>query len=1046
MRRFVRKLVFVLLAILSAYGSYSSGYSFERLNRPLSHSNILTICQDEQGFMWFGSRNGLNRYDGVNIVNFHHQGFDSTSLINNLVNVIRVCHDSLLWIGTYEGLSLFDPHQFTFSSIRKEINLNFDPDFGNVLSIDTGRNGEIWMGTIANGAYCFNKAKGEWNQYRAERSSGGICSDLVNAVKCDKKGRVWIGTRNGLSVLENNGNIVTNYHPNPNDPSSLSEEYINAFAEDSDGTMWIATVNMGLQKAVEENGRIRFERVAFYRDYYNYNPGFSILSLLIDRSGNLWIGTENGGVYVRDARSGIFTRYMNDPFDPLSIAGNSIYTIYQSDDGIIWIGTYNQGVCFYDPNKLKFEHFFQNPTRSNLLNCNIVKYIRSVDHHLIIGTDGGGLTLIDQTRNTKEHFTRDARRNSIGSNTVMCMWPDFPDGIWLGTWDAGMDYFNRETKQFRHYSMLYDRDQQQTVEHVTAFHKDQNKRLWIGTFGFGLNYYSPADDRMVHFSGRDAGNSAFDTENIHCITETSDGEMYFGTMDGLYRLNDPYGNPKITRYQYQSHDSLSLSNNLVVTVFEDKNGQIWVGTIGGGLNLFDRSSEKFRRFGEKEGLPENTIRSIFSDTQNRIWISTNLGIARLNPDDLSIKAFRSNVIQNVGEFLHGSVTIDAEGFLYFGGSNGFIRFHPDAIVENPHIPKVYFSDFRLFNQPVKVNGRKSPLKQHISSTSEIELNYNQSVLSIDFVALNYTEPNLNNYAYYLEGFEPGWNYAGQNKTATYTNLNPGKYTFKVKASNNNGIWNPEPAQLLIKVKAPGWANWWAFSGYIFILSFIFFLVLKMYKDRAVEKEQIRTERIQHLHIQELKDRKLQFFTNLSHEIRTPLSLIISPLEEVLDAPGMKEEIRKKIRYAANNSRFLLKLVNQLLDIRKLDNQKMELLLSRVDLNELATQIINLHSLRADEKQIELILEPLTSEKEFYVDVDKIEKILHNLLSNAVKFSPEKSLVIVRLSDKKFPGMLTMEVIDHGPGIEPDQIPLIFERFYQGKLALNRGGTGIGLAL
>jgi len=1037
-------LITLILTSLSLI-ALSGDYSFERLNVPVSHSNVITIGQDNQGFMWFGTRNGLNRYDGVNMVAFHHHSFDSTSLINNLVNSIKVDSDGMLWIGTYDGLSLFDPKQFKFGDINHFYEMNSKPVYGNILSVDNGNKGEVWVGTLSNGVYLFDTKLKKSVSFRSDKNSGGLSSDLINVVKYDSKGRVWVGTRNGLSLIEKNGSQVSNYFFNPNDDKSLTGNYITSIIEDRNGTIWIATTNMGLQKVREEKGLIRFDRVNFFNDYYSYNPGFSILSLLCDKAGNIWIGTENGGLYIIEHNTRNITRYMNDPFDSKSLAGNSIYTIFQSKDGIVWIGTYNQGVCYFDPNKIKFEHYFQNPTQSNFLNCNITKCLSSDGNKLIIGTDGGGLNLVDMDLKKPEYYTKKTGANSISSNTIMCMLPDGPE-IWLGTWDAGLNLFDSRKGNFKHYTKIYSQYEVFDVEHVTALCKDRKGKIWVATFGFGLNYYSPAEDKIIHFSGRDAGNSVFDTENIHCMIESSSGDLLMGTMDGLYRIKNPENNPTVIRYRYQPDDSLSLSNNLVVSLFEDANKHIWVGTIGGGLNLFDTKSETFRRFSEKDGLPENSIRSLIDDRKNKIWISTNQGIACMDPGTFKIKAYRCKTLSDMGEFLFSSATIDPRGFIYFGGSNGFIRFNPDSIRENQNIPPVYFSDFRLFNKSVQVGKKKSPLTKHISSTENIVLEHNQSVISIDFVALNYTEPSQNQYAYYLDGFEPDWNYSGHNNTATYTNLFPGKYVFKVKASNNDGIWNPLPTTLTIQVKAPLWATWWAFTGYIFLLSYIFYTILRIYRRRAIEKEQLRAERIQNQNLQELKDRKLQFFTNISHEIRTPLSLIINPLEEVLQLKDLSEVVKRKVRYAGENSKFLLKLVNQLLDFRKLDNSKMDLILSEVRVNKLIYQIIELHRLRAEEKNIELVFEPLDTEDNFYVDVDKIEKIIHNLLSNAVKFSPNNSLVFIRIIKNTSTGNICFEVIDHGPGLDDDQIPLIFERFYQGKSAINKGGTGIGLAL
>ncbi len=1045
MKLTLRTLLSFFIIMVVNLPTFSENFSFERLSVPVSHSNIINITQDQKGFMWFGSRNGLNRYDGVNMVTFHHQSFDTTSLVNDLVNAIKEDSNKRLWIGTYDGLSIFNPEKFCFSDINQYLQNQENQDFGNVLSIDMDNNGGMWVSTVANGLFYFDGENGNMIRYKNDKNSGGISSNLVNVVKCDSKGRVWVGTRDGLSLIGKDRNQISNYKHNPSDKNSLTSNYINAIIEDNHGSIWIGTTGMGLQKVVENSGKISFERITLHENYYSYNPGFSILSLMCDITGNLWVGTENGGLYIIKNGVGPIIRFLNDPFDAKSIAGNSIYTIFQSKDGIIWIGTYNQGVCYYDPNIIQFEHFNQNPTETNILNCNIIKHLQYYRGKIIIGTDGGGLTIADLSNKKSEHFTKRGTGNSISSNTVMSTLAD-GDGIWLGTWDAGLDYFDLSQKTFKNYNTIINQQETSTVEHVTAFCKDHKGRIWVGTFGFGLNYYSPVEDRLIHFCGRDAGNSIFDTENIHCLIETSTGDLLAGTMDGLYQIKNPYGTPSITRYQYNQKDSLSLSNNLVVSLFEDHKKQIWVGTIGGGLNLFDPQKEQFKRFSEHDGLPENTIRSITEDKNNDLWISTNLGIARLNYETFEIKSYGGKTIQQMGEFLISSSTTDNLGNVYFGASNGFIRFNPNEITENKNIPPVYFSNFRLFNKTVEIGKKNSPLKKHISLTNEIELEHKQSVFSIDFVALNYTEPGQNQYAYYLEGLEPDWNYSGHTNSATYTNLNPGKYTFKVKASNNDGKWNNTPTTLIIDVNPPAWATWWAFSIYLVLLSLIFYSIIRLIQNRAIEQEQIRAERIQNQNLQELKDRKLKFFTNISHEIRTPLSLIITPLEELLHTPGLSNDIKKKIRYAGDNSKFLLKLVNQLLDFRKLDNSMMELRVCKTSINQLVEQIIALHKLRAEEKEIELVFEPLETDLNFPVDTDKVEKIIHNLLSNAVKFSPDNSLIFIRVNENKASEQLIFEVIDHGPGIEPDQIPLIFERFYQGTSAFNKGGTGIGLAL
>lgn len=1045
MRTYIFKYqIIILLFVILSFKSGASEISFDKMTLPLPHSNVLAINQDKQGFIWLGTRNGLNRYDGVNLLSFYHNDIDSLSLINNLINTIEIGDDSILWIGTYEGLSLFDPKQFIFHGIDYYTDNVTNPFFGSVLSIEKGAKNEVWIGTIDNGLFKVDLKSRTLNQFRCGNKPQSICDDWVNALKYDRKGRLWVGTKNGLSLIEN-GKVTRNFASSQGNSNSLSNNYITAIEEDKDGIIWIATRSMGLHKVVETGKEISFKQIFFYNDFYTYKPVYNVLSLCVDKNGKIWIGTENGGLFVFNPLMGTTEHFINDPFNPKSVSGNSIYKIFQSDDGIIWIGTYNQGVCYYDENKIKFQHYFQNPTASNFLNCNIIKAINYLNGELIIGTDGGGLTYYNPSTGKYTRYTRQANSNSISSNTVMCMMPEGNDRLWIGSWESGLDVFNRRTGSFKHYDKIKDGNDILNIEHVTSFLKDKKGRIWIGTFSYGLNYYSPENDEIIHLSGKDLGIPAFDIENIHCMLETSSGDILMGTMDGVYRLTGLGGNLKLLHYQYDKKDSLSLSNNLVITLFEDHLKQIWIGTIGGGLNLFNPATEKFKRFSVADGLPENSIRAMISDKKNNIWISTNIGIALLNPKNFEMKSFLGITLQSIGEFLMGSATVDDNGNLYFGGSNGIIKFHPDQIKENKNIPKIYFSDFRLFNKSVEIS-EKSILKKHISLTRDITLNHNQSVISIDFVALNFTEPSQNQYSYYLEGFESDWNNAGKTRSATYTNLNPGKYVFKVKASNNDGIWNTEPAILNITVRAPMWATWWAFACYIILLSAIFYLISRLYQKRLIEKELLRNERIQNQNIQELKDRKLQFFTNISHEIRTPLSMIISPLEEVLEIQDLNNEVKKKVRYASENSKLLLKLINQLLDLRKLDNSKMGLFLSKADLNKVIGHIVELHQLNAEEKKIELIFEPLDSDSLFYFDVDKIEKIINNLLSNAIKFSSGNNLVFIRITQKISPQKISIEVIDNGIGIDKSQIPLIFERFYQGKSALNKGGTGIGLAL
>ncbi len=781
---------------------------FERLSieQGLSQSKVFSILQDHRGFIWIGTQDGLNKYDAYSFTVYRHRIEDSASLSDNYVWSLFEDHTGTLWIGTNGGgLNRYDREKDQF------IRYVHDPEDPGSLSdnyvwtIFEDRSGTLWIGTRYGGLNKFNRETGRFSQYRHDpKDPTSLSFNYVMAVYEDRAGHLWVGTNGGgLNKMDRVKGTFTHYKYDPSKPGTILEDRIWAVYEDRFGILWVGTNNAGLHRYLPKE-----DRFISYKN--NPKDPRSISSNWIklifeDSVGRLWIGTNNG-LDLYDREQDRFMVYRNDPIDEHSLSNNAINAYTVDRTGIIWLGTYGGGINQYDPNREKFAHYEWEISNPNSVSGNqIVSLFEDRDGMIWIGTDENGLNRLDRRTHTfKHYFHRDGDPSSLGHNRVLTVREDREGTLWIGTRGGGLSRLDRKSERFVNYKIDKENPNSPVNNIIYCVLEDRKSNLWIAGRGKGLNRFDRKSGEFIPY--RYDPQSL--TDNIiYTLAETRSGDLWVGTNGGgLVRINADSNSFK--RYTHAPDNPNSISHNVVLSLYEDKNGRLWVGTSG-GLNKMDLLTEKFERFTVKDGLPNDAIFGILEDDKGCLWLSTNKGLSRFDPKIMQggndgRSRFRnfdvSDGLQS-NEFNQGAFWKTRDGYMLFGGINGFNMFHPDSIRENLHMPPVVLTGFKKFN-------KDAPLEKHISEIETIEMSYQDYVFSFEFVALSFSSSEKNTYAYRMEGFDKDWNYVGHRRYAHYTNLNPGTYLFKVKGANSDGIWNEDGASVKIRIAPPFWQTWW----------------------------------------------------------------------------------------------------------------------------------------------------------------------------------------------------------------------------------------------
>lgn len=1023
------------------YGVQNNDLVFHRLtvNDGISNGNVCQIFQDSKGFIWMATEEGLNLFDGYTFKTFKHNSSDSTSISNN--NILSIIEDKQgsLWIGTNNGLNVLDRSTLKFTKFF------YNPNQSNSISSDRinrlciGHDGQIWIGTD-NGLNRFNPENKGFTRFNvvndlSQNIKGNWISDLV----CDKNGIIWTSEYfRGIYRIDPKTNSIKNYPINA--VGSFLKNIVLSICPNPNGNLWLGLIN---GQIIDFNPNS--EKADYLSVSINQSAENNSVHGITQSNDILWY--INGKVLVRyDTRTKSAKTYSNDQVNPESLPKGTPLSISQTRDGNIWIGL--EGIVYFNAKGEKFSPFYHIlPKELKQIKQNFITTFYVDEHqNLFVGTFLDGLIKINQ----KTHqFTR-LSTPAVFSSSVISDVQELDDHkIWVATSKGLVLYNTHLNKIEKHFIHLENDPNSIYHDAVEIVRQDRNNNLWISTQE-SLDFINLVTNTFTHFTRENLrGLSHY---KVNAILEDREGYIWIGTYKGLNKID-----PKtmmITQYlpsqtkDYWISDSFINRNGL----YQDKSGIIWVCTKN-GLNSFDPKTNSFKTYVQSDGLLSDNVSRVFEDDSGNLWLTSSKGLSKIN---LTKKTFRNYTSADGLDINTESLYKDSFGSFYIGGRHeNFYRFNPDKILDNQKAPDVFITDLLLFNKPVGIfpNDKVSPLNQNILITKEIVLNHKQSDFAFEFTALNYLLPEKNRFAYKMEGFNEDWIYTdSKRRVASYTNLRRGDYVFRVKAANNDGIWNDEGTSVKVKILPAPWETNLAFSFYGLVI------LVSLYFARAVMKRQIQLKNsLQLEHFEREKENefialKTKFFTNISHEFRTPLTLISGPIHKLINAAKESKSKEDDLKYyylIERNVNRISQLTNQLLDFRKIETGTLKLEIYQGDLVRFIQNIIDRFDQFAQSKNISLQFS--TSEKsiEGWFDPDKLEKIISNLLSNALKFTSKNGIVSLNIElNPTNKNAVIITVQDSGIGITPENLKKVFDRFYQVDRSTTSifEGTGIGLAL
>lgn len=999
------------------------------------------MLKDSKGFMWFGTTNGLTRYDGVNFVVYENIPNDSSSLTYNNISFIYEDKHKNLWVGTFRGLNLYNREKNNFSRISQ-----FQSNF--ISAICEDKNENLWIGTVGNRLFKYGlRDKKVENFVSNQTDINAINANHITCILPDNKNRLWVGSWNGLYLIGQDGKTIRHFTNEPTNPSRLSDNYVNALALEKDSALWIGTLYGGLNRL---NINDKTYQLQYYLKKSDGVPNSSILSLFADKNHRLWVGTENNGLLNFNTTSNSFNYYVKQDGDPHTLTNNTIRSLYVDDLNILWIGTMGGGVNLLDERYKRFEIYKKNPNLKNTLCGDDVHDMAEDKQGNIWMATFNGISMFDvKSRQFVRTITKE--KGGLTTNAVNSLAFDSEENLWVGTLNEGVDRFNKNLVKTGNFKI---KGIQKAGENkINLIYIDSKDNVWVGTSGSGLFRFDKSKGSFVQIFNEAQGVGSNEFGYVLTIMETSDNSLWVGTAYRLFCLKDA-DNHNYTYKIFNSDDRPgSIHSNYIVSLLEDHDKNLWVGSLDHGLFLYDKRRNSFVSYTKEDGLASNTVYGILEDNDSNLWISSNKGISKFNPFNKKITSYTVEDGLVTNEFIGNSFLKSKDGELFFGSNEGVNGFYPATIKDNKTVQPVLLTDFKLFNQSVHIGDKGSPLSQNITETQKIELKYNQSSFTLEFVALNYIHGSKSRYAYILEGLENTWNIIENKNAATYSYLKPGNYIFKVKGSNNDGVWNNTPATLEIVILPPFWKSKLAFVLYILLFITIIYLIIHFNVSRA-----------KHIHLAELNQMKLQFFANISHELRTPLSLIISPVEQLLEITVKNPTVKDQLGMIHKNAKHLVRLVNEMMDFYKAEESNLTISVQPVDIVKITREFSTLFNYEASCRQISYTFEAEPSSIEAWLDWEKYEKIVLNLLSNAFKFTPDNGVVSIKM-DKLASGSIPPEnnkrkpiisatewvrinISDNGREISPTDITKIFDRYFQGnhKAYKYQAGTGIGLSL
>ena len=985
----------------------------------LSQNTVHSIIQDKKGFIWFATEDGLNRYEGYNFTVFKNNLQDKFSIPDNFIWTIFEDKSGTLWIGTNSGgLSRFDYEKERFITYKNNPDNNNSLTLNNVRAIYEDNKGSIWVGT-ENGLDQFNREKNTFTHYKnLPGDNTSLSNNVILSIYEDKDGDLWIGSDGGLDKFNRDKNNFSNY--SLSNPGSSGNVILSIY-QDKNGYIWAGTLR-GLISFEKKTGKFSSYLVnSSESNSINSNRINAIIEPGILNSGDeqefLWVGTGDG-LFQFDKLNKSFTKVKPSPSASPILNNNNVLSLFEDKSGLLWIGTAEDGVLKFDKERLRFRHYNHNPLNPNSLNHNTIRAIFQDEEGIVwIGTLGGGLNRLD-IKTDKFFFYKNnpIDKFSLSDNSVSAIYKDRLGYLWVGTWGGGLNKTTLPLKEKSDNLKFINFKNESSISTglssniIQAIFEDSDGRLWIGT-GTGLDLYNGEKNQFIKFTNDpDDSNSLSSNQIQSCIIEDRGKNLWIGTWNGLnelpaekigYALNNPEL-VKFKRFSFQPDNQNSLSDERVISAFEDNEGNLWFGTYGGGLNKlpFDQKGlqdKKFINYSVKNGLPSNIIYSIKGDNSGKLWMSTDNGLSMFDPEKEIFRNYDAGDGLQGNQFFWGAGFKGVNGDLFFGGTNGFNVFKPEELKNNNYIPPIVITDFQIFNKPVEINKENSPLEKTIILTKQIELSYNQTVFSFEFSALDYTVPFKNHYAYMMEGFDKDWIYSGNRHYITYTNLDPGEYVFRVKGSNNDGVWNEKGTSLIIRILPPLWRTWWFLSLSLLLVATIIISIIYFRVKHLLDIERLRTKLAADLH------------DNIGSSL-TEISILSEVISKKIKSED--ESVKKSLGLISTNSR---NLIDNMSDIVWLVNPK------RDSLYDLILRLRDTYSELSSYTSISFRSENIKSLEKVSLSMEHRQHlylIFKEAINNCITHS---KCTEITLDASVKGGTLQMTLKDNGIGFYPDGI-------------------------